>query len=971
MEDIIKEAIDSAKKGTEEEKDKGYVKWLFELSKKDSDIGGGKGAFLAELYNNKFPVPPAFIITVQAFEKFTERISRRINEILEITDLKKTEELIENSKKIRSIIEAEDFPKDMEKEILEAYEILGTESKDTKVSGDAMNILRIAKEPVFAAVRSSPQGVLEQASFPGQQETYINVKGNSRILHAVKKCFSSLYTPRAIYYRKNKEIKGSTAVVVQKMINSEKSGAVFTKSPFGEEMLIEAVFGLGEGLVSGRICPDNYTINEELEIQDKKTGEKEKAITRNAAGENEEISLTEERSTQQVLTDGQVKELANLALRIKNHLKKPQEIEFAIENGDVFVVQSRPLTTPKNKTKKITQTNGDILLSGRAASSGVVSGKVKIIKPGKETEEVKKGEVLAAENLSPEFFIAALNSEAVISNHGGISSSLAAACRELEIPCITGAKNAASILKEGQEITVDGNSGKVFHGKSEQEKEVMPVTKTKTEIMITLDAPEHAKTAALSKCNSVGLLKVESIIGASGKHPLHFIKEKRTEAYKELLAKELSKIAEHFDSLWIRTSDIQSDEYRNLEGAPEVERNPILGNHGIRFSLKNKSILQAELQAIRKIAEKYPIKKIGVMFPQVISVEEATQARRELAKVRTENMEVGMMIETPSSVQIIQELCDTDINFVSIGTNDLTQYTLALDKNNPDVSELYDELHPSIFRQIESVISACKRNGVKTSVCGRAVSRQEMIEFLVEKGIDSISVNAEHAYQASEIVKKTEERLEKQIKKEGEGIQALTQEIDEGIEVPEPVEEEEEEEITTQESKKEEYVESQMAAGKEPEKTMVQESTIIKKPIPQTIEIIPDSFYTPQFRNIQNLIDGKVEQIRTGKIEKVNIPETVVEKAQAIISQDAEMEKQDIDRVEQEINELEGKIKYERDEDKRKLEKVPEPEVRKQDINTVEQEIKELENQLKKEKAEEEQEMTKLEEQGHKVLDIF
>ncbi len=947
MEDILKEVMGSEKKRAkeEEEEDKGYIKWLFELSKKDISVGGGKGSSLAEMYRNKFPVPPAFVITAQAFEKFTEKVNSRIQEIAEMTDVNKTEELKNNSKKIRSIIESEDFPKDMEKEILEAYEILGTEKKDRKISGDALNILRIAKEPVFVAVRSSVIAQEpEQSSFAGQQETFLNAKGNSKLLNSIKKSFSSLYTPRAIYYRDKKGIeKSSTAVVVQKMINSEKSGIAFTKNPLsGENILIEAIFGLGEGIVSGIIQPDVYIINNELDILDKKAGEKKKAITRNAAGENEEIKLTEERSNQQTLTDGQIKELANIAIKIENHFKKPQDIEFAIEGGDVYIVQSRPITTLDKETKKSSEIQGQILLSGQAASPGIASGKVKIIKSTEDLDETKKGDILVTEIAHPDITIALENSGAIITDEGGITSPASIVSREFGVPCVVGTKNATQTLKDNQEITIDSNSGKIFEGKSgEDEKEVKPIVKTKTEIKVIVNLPEYAERAAQSKCTSVGLLRLERIVASSGKHPLQFLKEKRIEAYIEHLTREISKIAEHFDNIWIRASDMRSDEYKNLEGSPGVEMNPILGFHGIRFSLKNRSILQAELQAIRKVAEKYPIKKIGVMFPQIVSVKEATEARRELAKVRTENMDVGMMIETPAAVQIIQELCDTDIDFVSLGTNDLTQYTLAVDRNNQEVQEIYDEIHPSIFRQIATVINVCKRNGVKTSICGQAGSNPEMIKFLVEKEIDSISVNADEASQTSELVKETEEMLEQEEKEEGAHVQAMTHDIDEGIEIPEPVEElgEEEEKTVNQEEKKEEYMESQVVQEiNEPEKAVIHESTVIKKPMPKTLDIISDSFYTPQFKDIQDSINDKIEQIKTGNIEKAELPKTIIEKAQAIINQKVE------------------------------------PEIEKPDFNKIEHEIKDLEKQVEKEEVEEqkeEQELAKLEEQGHQILDIF
>ena len=382
-----------AKEETETKTD--YVKWLSELSNKDVAIAGGKGASLAEMFNQKFPVPPAFVITAQAFEKFISAIKSEIDEIVDRTDVDDVENLNANSRKIRELIEEQPIPKDMENEIIESYEILSTQKEILRTSGDALSILKNAKKPVFVAVRSSATTEdLAGASFAGQQETFLAVRGNSQLLEKVKKCFSSLYTPRAIYYREKRGFHHANpllSVVVQKMINSEKSGVMFTKNPIqnNDNVVIEAVFGLGEGIVSGKIHPDNYTVNRELEILEKKIADKKKALVRSDAGNVEEIKLTEDKSNSPVLTDSEIKRTANLGLQLEKHYKKPQDVEFAIENKEIYIVQSRPITTSAEAESQ--EIEGKVILSGLAASPGVGTGKVKIILNLNDLNKVQKG----------------------------------------------------------------------------------------------------------------------------------------------------------------------------------------------------------------------------------------------------------------------------------------------------------------------------------------------------------------------------------------------------------------------------------------------------------------------------------------------------------------------------------------------------------------------------------------------------
>jgi len=741
-----------------------YIKWFSELGKEDIKIAGGKGANLGEMINNDFPVPAGFVVTAKAFEFFVKDVKEKIKNIILGIDFEKTAELREKSVEIRKLIESQEIPEELEKEILEAYQILGSEKiNEEKVSEDALNILKNSQEPIFVSVRSSATTEdLADASFAGQQESFLNVKGSNNLIQYVKRCFSSLYTSRALFYRNKKgfsEEEALLAVVVQKMIDSEKSGVIFSKNPLNldDEIVIEAVFGLGEGIVSGKIHPDNYVVKD-LKIKNIKVTDKKIAVVRKGSGENQIVKLSPEKSKEQVLTRGEVLELANYAVKLEEHYQKPQDIEFGLEAGKIYILQSRPITTKKSE-KKQGDLSGNIILEGLGASPGIGVGNVKIIKDMNDLSKIKKGDVLVTKMTNPDMVVSMQKSVAIVTDEGGMTAHASIVSREMGIPAVVGTKNATTILKEEAKITVDGSNGKIYEGQVAETKtaEVKPVVETKIKLKLILDLPDFAERSAKSELDSIGLLRLEGIISSFGKHPLFYEKQNNLQEYTELLKKGIQKISENFKSIWIRSSDLRSDEYGSLKGAFEEEINPMLGFHGIRFSLKHPKIFEAELEAIKQIAEANPEKEFGVMFPQVISIEELKKAKEISDKFKAPNIKIGVMIETPASVQIIDDICP-EVDFISFGTNDLTQYTLAVDRGEDRVQELYNEIHPAIFSQIKKVLEACKRHKVNSSICGQAGSKKEMAEFLIKEGIDSISVNADAAYDISVFIKELEDK---------------------------------------------------------------------------------------------------------------------------------------------------------------------------------------------------------------------
>ena len=366
---------------------------------------------------------------------------------------------------------------------------------------------------------------------------------------------------------------------------------------------------------------------------------------------------------------------------------------------------------------------------------------------------------------NPDMVISMQKASGIITNEGGLTSHAAIVSREMGIPAVVGTNNATKTLKEGQEVTVDGFKGLIYEGISEAKSvEILPIVQTRTKIKVIVDLPGAEERAAKTKSESIGLLRLEGIIASNGKHPLAFEKQKKLPEYTEMLEKGISQISAPFKEIWIRTSDIRSDEFSTLQGAVEIEGNPMLGDHGIRFSLKHPDILKAELKAVLNCANKFQGKKFGIMIPQVISTEEIIKTK-ELAKELglLGKVKIGIMVETPSACLIIKDLLKVGLDFISFGTNDLTQYVLAIDRNNEQVQDLFNELHPAVLNAMKRVLRTCEELEVESSICGQAGSKLEMVKFLVANGITSISVNADAAYEISQIVASVESKIPMEI----------------------------------------------------------------------------------------------------------------------------------------------------------------------------------------------------------------
>jgi len=749
-----------------------YIVWLDEMIPEAGLLLGGKGQHLTELVSIGMPVPEGFVVNTKAFESFLElnRIKEKIQQMSNSCDVEDTQKLLETSKRIKELIVSGEYPPSIKSEITQAYNEISI-SRDIKIP-KLLDIISPGRDYAIVAVRSSATSEdLPGASFAGQMASFLNVKGVTDLLDSVKKCWASLYEPRAIFYRAKQGFKhASIAVIVQRMVSSDKSGVIFTVNPSTNEnvIIIEACWGLGESLVLGEVQPDSYVVSKDGKILEKKIGRKEIMRVRDPASDKTiELSVTKEKREQQVLTDEEILGLAEHAMLIEKHYGNPQDIEFAIEREKIYIVQTRAVTT-KAKFEEIKITKKSIL-KGLGVSPGVVTGIVRIVHGLEDIAKVQRGDILVTVQTGPDLVPTMSKSAAIITDTGGQTSHCAIVSREMGIPAIVGTQTATKSLEDGQLITVDAYHGLIYSGKVEvgRPTEAAPrkIFKTKTAVKVNVAFPQIPENIPKIS-DGVGLLRIEHMIISSGFHPAKLIREGRKEDYIQILMDGIRPIAKAFypKPVWVRTLDARSDEFRNLKGGEEEikEDNPMLGWHGIRRSLDEPELLKAEFEAIRRLYEE-GLNNLHVMLPFVISVEEFRKAK-EVAKDAglPKNCKLGIMVEVPSCALTIEDFCKEGIGFASIGSNDLCQTTLGIDRNNAKISQLFDEEHPAMLKLMELVVKTCNKYNVESSICGEAPSnRPEIVKFLVRNRISSISVNIDAIQKVKEIVGSIEKELTK------------------------------------------------------------------------------------------------------------------------------------------------------------------------------------------------------------------
>jgi pyruvate, water dikinase len=744
-----------------------YVVGLEEIGKADLNKAGGKGANLGELIKIGIPVPKGFVVLTNSFDRLIEEnhLDKEIEQLLEELDVDNTSSLLKASGKIKEIILVHAIPAEVKIKVSEAYREL------TKFESPLNSDL---KQPALVAVRSSATAEdLPTASFAGQQASFLNVKGEDNLFESIRKCWASLYEPRAIFYRaKNRISRASIAVIVQQMVNSEKSGIMFTMDPSTSEnvVLIEAIWGLGEGIVGGEVSPDMYIASKDSNkigtIIDSRISNKTKMRLRDELSNNTlELEVPAKKATAQVLTNDEILELTKYGVMLEEHYgNKPQDIEFAVENSRIIILQTRPITSKVKERPMLSGTTAQQLLKGTAASPGLATGKVRIIVGKQQITKIQNGDIIVTTMTSPDLVPSMSKSAAIITDLGGKTCHAAIVSREMGIPAIVGTQEGTSKLTDGQKITVDAYNGIVYDGmidldigsnQQQGQGQGQKVTdgqelfqsdlSTLTRVKVNLAFPQGLQEIA-SKVDGVGLLRLEHIVAQGGIHPAKLIEEAKIEKYVKILIDGIRPIAKAFEQkpVWVRSLDARSDEFRNLKGGEDEpqEANPMLGWHGIRRSLAEPELLKAEFEALRRLYEE-GFRNLEVMLPFVISTDEVTRAKEIAKEVGiADKVKIGVMIETPASVMIIEELCkEAGIAFTSFGTNDLIQLTLGVDRNNERLSNISSVLHPAVLRSMKMVIDTCNKYGVETSICGESGSSPDIAKILVRYGIKSISSN--------------------------------------------------------------------------------------------------------------------------------------------------------------------------------------------------------------------------------------
>ncbi|MDR4480399.1 MAG: phosphoenolpyruvate synthase [Nitrospira sp.] len=798
---------------------KSWIRWFEEIGIGDVPLVGGKNASLGEMFrelaSQGVNVPNGFAITTHAYREFLRSagLEATIMDALKNLDARDLENLRRRGSRIRQAMLAATLPPALERAILEAYARL---SQGTV-------------EPIDVAVRSSATAEdLPDASFAGQQETYLNVQGPLALLDTCKRCFASLFTDRAIAYRVEKGFdhqKIALSIGVQRMVRSDLAAAgvmfsIDTETGFEHAVLINASYGLGENVVQGSVNPDEFyvfkpTLKEGYRpILQKRLGSKEFKLIYDVGGSKmvKNVPVPPDDRNRFAITDDEILTLARWACIIEDHYRSkrgiasPMDMEWAKDGrtGELFIVQARPETVQSQKDLDVIETyrladRSRVLVSGRSVGGKIGQGTVRVIKHVRQMQDFREGDVLVTDKTDPDWVPIMKQAAAIVTNRGGRTCHAAIVSRELGLPAIVGAENATELLKDGQIVTVscaEGETGFVYEGRLPIEVtqvRVKDIRRPKTAIMMNVANPEEVFRLSFVPNDGVGLAREEFIIANSIKaHPLALLNYSKLEDpavkaeidrltagysdkaqfFVDKLAQGVGMIAASFypKDVIVRLSDFKSNEYANLIGGrlyEPVEQNPMLGFRGASryYDPRYQAGFALECRALRDVREHMGLTNVKIMIPFCRTVEEGRRVLDEMAQYGLrrgeQGLEVYLMCEIPSNVLLAKEFAEHFDGF-SIGSNDLTQLTLGVDRDSDLVAPLFDERNPAVTRMISMAIQAAKATGRKIGICGQAPSDYpEFVRFLIDQGIDSISLNPDAVIGTTEAVLAIEQRLVK------------------------------------------------------------------------------------------------------------------------------------------------------------------------------------------------------------------
>ena len=615
----------------------------------------------------------------------------------------------------------------------------------------------------------------------------MDIKGESNLIQAVRSAWGSLWGARAIFYRATKgynHFKVLLAIPVQLMVQSDVSGVLFSVNPVTSnknQVVVEAVWGLGDFMVQGVVNPDHYIVNKsDLSIHSRQNVPQTVMEIHDYPSGVKKVKVPKKMVNAPKLTDEEVIELAKLSMKIHQHYYFPQDSEFAVENGKVYLVQTRPITTLDmgKGAKQISESqlvNLKQLIQGEPASFGIGFGKVVKIKSAKEIDKVKKGDVLVTEMTAPDFVPAMKRASAIVTDKGGQTSHAAIVSRELGVPAIVGTKTATKILKEDQLITVNGATGVVYNGVPEKGKAVAvkefkeeEFPQTATKVYVNLGEPDLASIVAQGNADGVGLLRAEFMMAEIGTHPKKMIRDGKSQVFIEKLAESIIKFTHSFGDRPViyRATDFKSNEYKNLIGGQNyepTEPNPMLGYRGCYRYILDEPVFNLELEAIKLVRNKYGYKNLHLMIPFVRTVDEMIKVKRIIASSglsRSNSFKLWMMVEIPSNVILLEDFIATGIDGVSIGSNDLTMLILGTDRDNETVAPEFDERNPAVLWALEHVVKTAAKHHITCSLCGQAASQYpDLIDKLVSWGITSVSVSPDAVDNTRRVISLIEKRL--------------------------------------------------------------------------------------------------------------------------------------------------------------------------------------------------------------------
>ncbi len=746
-----------------------FIMELEDVASSDGERVGGKGANLGVLARAGFPVPPAFVVTAQAYLMAMDEAGVRA-ELATITSRVETarpEALAEIAARARTLVGKAGVPDALRGEIVNAYAQLGPD--------------------VRVAVRSSATVEdLGDSSFAGMHETFTNISGADDVIDAVVRCWISMFGERVVSYRGTRGVTGepAIAVVVQQMVDADRSGVMFSVDPASGDrshIVIDAAFGLGEVVVGGQIEPDEYTVaREPLRLLSARVGHKTVAVRRGPDGKERRETLGPEEADARVLRDDEALALAELALRVEAHYGEPQDMEWASAGDQTYLVQSRPITTlaPVHDAAP--------LIVGLGAAPGVVAGRVRVLHDATEGAALQNGEILVAPMTSPDWAAVMRRAGALVTDGGGITCHAAIVSRELGVPCVVATRDATRRLRDGELVTVDGGTGRIYEGDqtadltrgSESRGGIATITTATTNdagraplatrVYVNLAVSERAEEVAALPIDGVGLLRAEFMVteALGGEHPRRLLAEGRQSEFVDKMAASLLRITRAFAPRPVvyRSIDFRTNEFRKLAGGDEFEpeeANPMIGYRGCYRYVREPDLFALELDLLARVREETP--NLHLMIPFVRTKWELEACldlvdRSPLGRQR--GMHRWIMAEVPSVVYRIPEYAALGIDGVSIGSNDLTQLMLGVDRDSEICSELFDESDAAVLAAIRDIVEAARAVGLTSSLCGQAPStKPEFAEHLVRFGITSVSVNPDAVAVARATIGAAERRI--------------------------------------------------------------------------------------------------------------------------------------------------------------------------------------------------------------------